>query len=108
MVLARNTRTRQGWHKPAVEGSITDRVSSVSLHHLSMQSNRYVRRILPSMLPRRGGAYGLALLTSNCANSPSELDASTLAIQFLACSMDKDGGDLPQSRTSLCNTATPS
>ncbi|KAJ8117999.1 hypothetical protein OPT61_g930 [Boeremia exigua] len=54
---------RQGWHTPAVE-SVTDEVSNVSLPAPSLlQSNRYVHRILPSMLPRH--FIGTRLKTSS-------------------------------------------
>ena len=64
--------TRQGWHMALTgseETSTTDGVSDVSLPHTSsLQSNRYVRRILPTNFPR---GFRCSDFKSNCTDSSS-------------------------------------
>ena len=113
--------TRQGWHMALTgseETSTTDGVSDVSLPHTSsLQSNRYVRRILPTNFPR---GFRCSDFKSNCTDSSSSnaLTYQQLAIQSRAYPMSKDRG-ICQSMTSLaltsgdpfhseCRTSTPS
>lgn len=79
--------TRQGWHMAhtgSEKVSITDRVSDVSLSHTSpLQSNRYVRQILPTNSPR---IFRCSDCKSNCTDysSSDALTYQQLAIQFRA------------------------